>query len=122
MATILLIEDNHHNIYLVRYLLETRGHAIEVAESGTEAIEKANADRHELILMDIQLPDINGFEVTRRLRAIPALAAVPIVAVTSFAMPGDRQAALDAGCTGYIEKPIDPGTFPGEVESFLPVG
>ncbi len=120
MAKILLVEDNTHNVYLVRYLLETRGHTIAVAGSGTEALKAAPSGGHVLILMDIQLPDINGFEVTRQLRALSALDSVPIIAVTSFAMPGDRQQALDAGCNGYIEKPINPETFADEVEAFLP--
>lgn len=122
MARILLVEDNENNIYLVRYLLESRGHSIEVAVSGAQALDAARRGGHALILMDIQLPDINGFEVTRLLCAMPELCAIPIIAVTSFAMPGDRQQALDSGCRGYIEKPIDPETFADNVESYLAPG
>lgn len=120
MAKILLVEDNENNIYLVSYLLESRGHTLFIARTGDDALPLAASSGYDLVLMDIQLPDVDGLEVTRRLRKLPSFASVPIVAVTSFAMPGDRQAALEAGCTGYIEKPINPATFVAQVEAFLP--
>jgi CheY-like chemotaxis protein len=108
---ILMIEDNAQNRYLATFLLEQHGYAVESAEDGPSGIARAETLRPVMILLDIQLPHMDGYEVARRLRAIAALDAIPIVAVTSYAMPGDRDKALAAGCTGYVEKPIDPDTF-----------
>jgi len=118
-ATILLVEDNENNRYLLTFLLERHGYRVVHAGDGPSAITLAAGARPALILLDIQLPGMNGYEVARRLRADPALAAVPLVAVTSFAMAGDRERAFEAGCDGYLEKPIDPRTFVGQVEAFL---
>lgn len=114
---ILLIEDNDQNRYLVTFLLENRGHEVIPARDGADGIEAARTLDPEVILLDIQLPVLDGYDVARALRRIPHLGDVPIVAVTSYAMPGDREKALEAGCTGYIEKPIDPDTFVQAVES-----
>jgi CheY-like chemotaxis protein len=108
---ILLIEDNAQNRYLATFLLQQHGYAVEAAEDGPRGIALAEAIRPAMILLDIQLPGMDGYEVARRLRAVAALRDTPIVAVTSYAMPGDRDKALAAGCTGYVEKPIDPDTF-----------
>ena len=115
----LLIEDNEQNRYLVTFLLTQRGHEVVPAESGPVGIELAGRIRPDLILLDIQLPGMDGYAVARALKSDPALQAVPIVAVTSYAMLGDREQALAAGCNGYLEKPINPRTFVAEIERFL---
>lgn len=119
MATILCIEDNEQNQYLIRYLLEQRGHAVVLAGDGSEGIRRATAAPPDLILLDIQLPGMDGYQVARILKGIPQLTATPIVAVTSYAMVGDRERAIDSGCSGYIEKPIDPEAFAGQIERHL---
>ncbi len=117
---ILLIEDNEQNRYLTRFLLEHRGHEVLLADSGPQGIALAAASRPALILLDIQLPGMDGHAVARQLKADPQLRSIPIVAVTSYAMVGDREKCFAAGAEGYIEKPIDPQTFVDEVERFLP--
>ncbi len=112
---ILMIEDNDQNLYLMTYLLEHAGLEVVSACDGARGIEVALGLLPALIILDIQLPGMDGYEVAARLRASPALAQVPIVAVTSYAMPGDREKVIAAGCTHYIEKPIDPDSFVGEV-------
>ncbi len=119
--TILLIEDNPQNRYLVKFLLETRGHEILQAETGPQGLEMAAANHPDLILLDIQLPGMDGHAVAHALKSDPQLQSIPIVAVTSYAMVGDREKCLAAGAEGYIEKPIDPESFGAEVERFLPV-
>ena len=109
--TILLIEDNEQNLYLATFLLEKNGYEVVPARSGPEGIALAGRTRPDLILLDIQLPEMDGYAVARALRQNPALKDVPIVAVTSYAMVGDRERTLAAGCNGYIEKPINPETF-----------
>jgi len=116
---ILLIEDNDQNRYLTTYLLEAHGYEVTSAVDGRQGIEAAGREVPGLILLDIQLPTMDGYDVARELRADPRLEDVPIVAVTSYAMAGDREKAIAAGCTGYIEKPIDPETFVGQVERYL---
>ncbi|HEY5997054.1 MAG TPA: response regulator [Candidatus Deferrimicrobiaceae bacterium] len=117
---ILYIEDNPQNLYLVTFLLEKHGYEVFAATDGAGGIERAAAVLPDLILLDIQLPVMDGYAVARRLRANPELSGVPIVAVTSYAMPGDREKAFEAGCVGYIEKPIDPDTFMRQVAQHLP--
>ncbi len=116
--SILLIEDNEQNRYLLTFLLERHGHQVQAANDGPAGIAQAGALQPDIILLDIQLPTMHGYAVAEALRRIPALATTPIVAVTSYAMPGDREKALESGCDGYIEKPIDPETFVYQVESF----
>ncbi len=118
---VLYIEDNEQNLYLVMFLLTKHGHEFAAARDGQEGIRVAGEANPDLILLDIQLPSMDGYAVARHLRANPALAATPIVAVTSYAMAGDQEKALAAGCTGYIEKPINPETFMAQVESHVPV-
>ncbi len=118
--TLLLIEDNEQNRYLATFLLEARGYQVVHAGDGPRGIELAGEVRPALILLDIQLPGMDGYAVARALKSDPALAAIPIVAVTSYAMANDRLAATAAGCQGYIEKPIDPESFVATVERFLP--
>ena len=117
--TVLLIEDNERNRYLETFLLEARGYEVHAAADGVMGVELANTLSPRAILLDIQLPVMDGYAVARELRKNLALKDVPIVAVTSYAMPGDREKAIAAGCNGYIEKPIDPDTFVEEVERYL---
>ncbi len=118
--TILVIEDNEQNLYLATFLLETHGHRVVPARDGQEGIALASQVHPELILLDIQLPGLDGYAVAQALRQNPVLDGVPIVAVTSYAMVGDRERVMEAGCNGYIEKPINPDTFLIDVEHFLP--
>lgn len=114
--TILYIEDNEQNLYLITFLLKAKGYDVLQARSGEEGIVKAVQCGPDLILLDIQLPGMDGYEIARQLRLKPSLQAIPIVAVTSYAMVGDKEKALAAGCDGYIEKPINPETFVAQVE------
>jgi len=118
-GSILLIEDNEQNRYLVTFLLEQHGYEVRAVTDGARAIEVARTFVPTLILLDIQLPTMDGYSVARALRQNTALRSTPIVAVTSYAMPGDREKAHEAGCTSYIEKPIDPDTFVAEMELAL---
>lgn len=119
-ARILLIEDNEQNRYLATFLLERSGFSVTSAVDGFRGIELAAEMLPDIILLDIQLPGLNGYEVAAALRQNATLQNVPIVAVTSYALPGDREKALGSGCNGYLEKPIDPATFAQSVTSFLP--
>lgn len=119
MKRILVIEDNETNIYLIGFILRKNGHEVIEARTGEEGLELAIKDKPDLVLMDIQLPGIDGLETTRRIRESKADSEVPVIALTSYAMTGDREKALKAGCTGYIEKPINPDTFMGEIEKYL---
>lgn len=114
-----LIEDNEQNRYLLNFLLAARGHQVTAAVDGISGIQMAQALKPDVILLDIQLPGMHGYDVARGLRSIPELAKTPIIAVTSYAMPGDREKALAAGCDNYIEKPIDPETFVQDVERIV---
>ncbi|HQV13785.1 MAG TPA: response regulator [Denitromonas sp.] len=118
---ILLIEDNEQNRYLATFLLQRSGYHVEHAADGPAGVARARQEPPALILLDIQLPGMDGYAVARALRADATLLSTPIIAVTSYAMAGDREKALSAGCDGYIEKPIDPDTFVAEVSRFLPV-
>lgn len=117
--TILLIEDNEQNRYLATFLLEQQGFKVISVPNGRAGIETARNLLPDLILLDIQLPLMDGYDVARALRNIPPLAHTPIVAVTSYAMVGDREKCLAAGCKGYIEKPINPETFVAEIGKFI---
>jgi two-component system cell cycle response regulator DivK len=118
--TILVIEDNAQNRYLAIFLLEQHGYRVVSAPDGQLGVETARKITPDLILLDIQLPTMDGYAVARALRAVPSLASIPIVAVTSYAMVGDREKCLAAGCNGYVEKPINPETFVAQIEAFLP--
>lgn len=117
--TVLVIEDNVENRYLATYLLEHHGFSVLSAPDGPQGIALAATLLPDLVLLDIQLPGMDGYSVARALRRMQALRATPIIAVTSYAMAGDRDKAIAAGCDGYIEKPIDPQTFVAEISSFL---
>ncbi len=120
--TVLLIEDNEQNRYLATFLLEQRGYKVISAPDGPRGIEVAQSLRPDIILLDIQLPGMDGYAVARALRALDLLRGIPIIAVTSYAMVGDREKALGAGCNGYIEKPINPATFVDQISRFGPSG
>jgi CheY-like chemotaxis protein len=119
MANILIIEDNEQNLYLETFILEKQNHVVMAARDGSQGIKLAEETRPALILLDIQLPVMDGYAVAAELRRNPTLRRTPIVAVTSYAMAGDRERILAAGCNGYIEKPINPDTFLAEVLSYM---
>ncbi len=119
MAKILIIEDNEQNLYLETFILEKHGHEVVQARDGKQGIELAGQVSPQLILLDIQLPVMDGYAVAEELRQNPRLAHIPIIAVTSYAMAGDRERILAAGCNGYLEKPINPDTFMADVASYL---
>jgi len=118
--TVLVVEDNDMNMQLVEYLLEEGGYSIVKATSGEEAlaITRDEASRPDLILMDIHLPGMDGLSVIREMKADPRTKAIPILAVTAHAMRGDKDRFLEAGCDGYISKPIDVKTFLGALEKY----
>ena len=118
-ARILLVEDNATNRYLATYLLEQCGFTVSHAANGEEAVERTLANPPDLVLMDLQMPKMDGFEAARRIKAEANLRHIPLVALTSYAMVGDRDRALAAGFAGYIEKPITTETFAAEVEKHL---
>jgi two-component system cell cycle response regulator DivK len=118
-ATVLLIEDNEQNRYLATFLLEHHGFSVTAALDGPTGIDRAATLLPDIVLLDIQLPGMDGYAVARALRLIDALRHTPIIAVTSYAMAGDRERALAAGCNGYIEKPIDAETFVAEISNYL---
>ncbi len=120
-ARILVVEDNPMNMELVVDLLQLRGHEVLSAETGQEALDIAGRERLDLILMDVQLPGMDGLAVTRKLKENPATENVPVVALTAHAMKGDSERMLSQGCAGYIAKPIDTREFPSAVEKFIGV-
>lgn len=121
-ARVLIIEDNPANLELMTYLLRAFGHTVLTAEDGYRGLEAAVFEHPDLIICDVQLPDIDGFEVARRLKNDPRLRPIPLVAVTALAMVGDRDRVLAAGFDGYFAKPINPETFVSQIDVFLPAG
>jgi len=118
-AKILLVEDNENNRYLAEFLLTNAGYTVIHSPNGKTALVDAVRVMPDLILMDIQMPEMDGYEAARHLRKNPLLSHVPVIAVTSYAMAGDRERALNSGFQGYMEKPINPETFVAEITSFL---
>ena len=116
---ILVVDDNPGNLKLASFLLTSQGYEVRGASSAEAAIELLRTFMPRLILMDLQLPGVDGFELTRRLKADPRTRGVRVIAVTAFAMKGDERRALDAGCDGYLTKPIDTRTLPGVVAAHL---
>lgn len=116
---ILYIEDDPANRILVRRVLEAEGYRVLEAENGIRGLEIAQREQLGAILVDIHMPDMDGFEVMARLRTIPRSASVPIIALTAMVMKGDRERTLQAGCSGYIEKPIDVDLLPQQIASVL---
>lgn len=119
---ILYVEDNDDNVYVLRNRLGRLGFEVVVASDGEEGVRMAAAERPDLILMDLSLPKVDGWEATRRLKATPLLAAIPVVALSSHAMAGDRERALAAGCDEYETKPIDFARLLGKMRALLPPG
>jgi CheY-like chemotaxis protein len=119
---ILVVEDNERNLKLVRDVLEYVGYDVRVARTAEDGIALAVKEPPDLVLMDLQLPGIDGMEALRRLRENVRTADIPVVAVTAQAMKQDRERALEAGFNGYIEKPISVRAFPDQVRSFLSAG
>ena len=116
---LLIIEDNEQNYYMMRFLLEKKGFKVIGAENGRLGVEMALNEKPDAILLDIQLPEMDGYAVAAELKRHAELDNVPIVAVTSYAMVGDRENIIAAGATGYIEKPINPDTFVDEISIFV---
>jgi len=108
MALALIVEDNENNMELISFILEASGEETLQAMNGLTGVEKALTEQPDYIILDIQLPDIDGFEVLRQIRASEEGKNIPVIAMTSYAMSGDKEKMLSAGCNGYIEKPIDP--------------
>jgi CheY-like chemotaxis protein len=119
MAQILVVEDNPMNMELAVDLLETYGYEVTPAEDGLEALERVKDAKFDLILLDIQLPGMDGPEVLERLKADPATRAMPVVALTAHAMAGDEARFMEAGCVGYISKPIDVHKFKSDVAQYI---
>jgi two-component system cell cycle response regulator DivK len=120
--TILHIEDNFENRILVRRLLQSASYQVLEAENALQAINYLRTTRPDLILMDINMPDVDGYTLTSKLKTVPGIKQIPIIAITANAMRGDREKSLRAGCDGYIEKPIDVDTFLDKVAYFLTPG
>lgn len=116
---ILIIDDNVLNLKLVTYLLTAKGYDIHTAANAEEAMKTLKTFQPRLILMDIQLPGMDGFELTKKLKADPNYKNIPIIAITAYAMKGDKEKVLAAGCDGYIAKPIDTRTFPDIINKYL---
>lgn len=116
---ILVVDDNQDGRELVVKILKNRGYQMIEAVDGEEALEKAIAENPDLILMDISIPKIDGYEVTRRLKSQIKFKDTPIIALTAHAMKGDREKAMEAGCEGYISKPIDIHELPDQIKSYL---
>ncbi|HEX4893311.1 MAG TPA: response regulator [Hyphomicrobiaceae bacterium] len=119
MKRILVIEDQEDNRAILRDLLTTVGYELIEAVNGAEGVTKAEAERPDLILMDIQMPVMDGYEATRRIKAIPACAGIPVIAVTSYALSGDEAKTRAAGCDGYVAKPYSPRQMLATIRGFL---
>jgi two-component system cell cycle response regulator DivK len=118
-ATILYIEDDSNNRILVRRILQAEGYTVLEAENATQALVVLDAHLPDLIFMDINMPDIDGYTLTSRLKSLTQLNSVPIIAMTANVMKGDRERSLEAGCDGYIQKPIDVDKLPEQISRFL---
>ena len=119
MTRILLVEDNEMNRDVMSRLLSRRGYTVVFAEDGEAAVDRAVAERPDLVLMDISLPKIDGYEATRRLRGVEAGVKVPIIALTAHAMTSDREKAFEAGCTDFETKPVEFPRLLAKIESCL---
>jgi len=119
---ILVVEDQEDNRLILRDLLSTAGYELIEATNGQEGVELAQKERPDLILMDIHLPVMDGYEATRRIKADAALHAIPVIAVTSYALSGDEAKARTAGCDGYVTKPFSPRQLLAKLREYLPSG
>ena len=118
---ILIVDDNKKNRYLISFILEKNGFEVITATHGFEGVEAARKQRVDLVIMDIKMPKMDGYEATREIRKLEDYQSVPIIALTSYAMAEDKKKALEAGCDGYIAKPINPETFMDEIRKYLQV-
>ena len=121
MKTVLVVEDNTDNLQIITYALQRAGYEVISAETGEDGVEMAIANRPFFIVMDINLPGIDGIEATRRIRASEIDGTIPIIAITSYAMRGDRENIMAAGCNGYFEKPFDPLTIVEQIHKIIGV-
>jgi len=119
MKKVIVVEDNKDNLELITLVLQRNGYEVAAAMTGEEGVELALQERPLFIVMDIDLPGIDGFEATRRIRQSGINGEVPIIAITSHAMRGDRQKVLESGCTGYFEKPINPLTIMNDIHALI---
>jgi two-component system cell cycle response regulator DivK len=118
-GTVLYVEDNPDNRSLIRRVLGAEGYSVVEATNANQAVEKLESDHIDLILMDINMPDMDGYTLTAKIKAIQKFSKIPIVAVTANVMRGDREKSLEAGCDGYIQKPIDIDTLGQQIERFM---
>lgn len=118
---ILMVEDTEDNRQIMRDLMASAGYDLIEAVNGAEGVAMAASEKPDLILMDIQLPVMDGYEASRRIKADPALRRIPIIAVTSYALSGDEAKTLAAGCDGYVAKPFSPRALLAKIREFLPV-
>src|SRR5437879_126532 len=122
MARVLVVEDKAENLDLMCYLLKAFGHDTLVAHDGAQGVAMVADERPDLVVMDLQMPDMDGYEAASIIKANPELATIPLVAVTAYAMVGDRDRVMAAGFDGYLTKPIDPRVFVRELERYLRAG
>jgi CheY-like chemotaxis protein len=120
-ACILIVEDNAANLSLVEYLLQAGGYQTCSASDGGAGVRLAREEKPDLVVCDLQMPVLNGYEVLAQLRADPLTRAIPVIAVTAFSMPGDRAKVTEAGFDGYLSKPIEPELFVRQIEKYLPL-
>jgi CheY-like chemotaxis protein len=118
-STVLIIEDNEQNMYMLSYLLEQNKYQVIQAYNGKEGLRLAHENHPEIILLDIQLPDMDGYEICNKLSHNGLPKSTVIIAVTSYAMGGDREKSIEAGADGYLEKPINPETFVAQMEQII---
>ena len=119
MAKILLVEDNEMNRDMLSRRLQRRGYEVVIAVDGAEGVDKAGTEAPALILMDMSLPGVDGWDATRRIKAAPATRAIPVIALTAHAMSGDREKAVEAGCDDFDTKPVDLARLLGKIEALL---
>jgi two-component system, cell cycle response regulator DivK len=122
MAKILYVEDNEDNVYMLASRLRRRGFNVVAAEDGARGLAAARDERPDLILMDLSLPGLDGWEATRRLKAMPETAGIPVIALSAHVMAGDREQALAAGCDDYDAKPVDFERLLAKIRALLPTG
>ena len=118
-STILYVEDNFENRVLIRRILQAEGYIVLEAENAAEAMSAVRSQRPDLILMDINMPDVDGYSLTATLKSLQKLQGVPVVALTANVMKGDRERSFQAGCDGYIQKPVDVDHFPAQIAAYL---
>ena len=119
LGTILYVEDDPNNRTLIRRILGAEGYTVREASNASTALETLKTLKPDLILMDINMPEVDGYTLTAQIRALPNMGSVPIIALTANVMKGDRERSLEAGCDGYIQKPIDIDTISAQVQRFM---